>query len=399
MKLLLVAFGIFSSSFQQNTTNTTTNTTSNTTSNATATLNTTVVQTLSNCVNSTWLSKFGLTARTSPAVVSGNICQGFYDVGGACADHEAVRTYLVNLVSKYRSRAIDAQDLASLLSLADVYFGAVNRNQTLLNTPVTTGLGGIFDSIVNTLTKVFATTKDFFQDLWKNATAWVLRIFNKTSGAINPCFQAWARLSNGGMCALTSNNNLTKEAVAVGTKVFYRFQTNLNTTGTELAKCLPLIDNYCVLTYGISISDSANFNRTFNWADSGLSRQACLDLQTNYNCTSVDCQTNTWTILINNFNSEDMPFVRDPSDITALYNFLKQNTIQQPSAYVPVSKNTLTGVVLSPLVGGNEFVQFGTKANLEVGTFTTDQTKLTVSKTAFVASMSALVGVMMLLSR
>ena len=166
-----------------------------------------------------------------------------------------------------------------------------------------------------------------------------------------------------------------------------------------MSKCLPLIDNYCVLTYGLSITDSATFNRTVNWADNGLSRQDCVTLQANNNCTTADCKTSTYSILVNNFNSEDMPFVRDPADIQALYKFLKQNTIQQPTAYVPVSKNVSVGVVLSPVAGGGEFVQFGGKAGFDVGTFSGSPTRLTVSNTAFITSVTALLGMMLVLFR
>lgn len=349
------------------------------------------------CAASDWLLKFGFNA-TAPTVVAGGICQGFYDVGGACVDSAAVKNYLSALSTRYSSRATDASDTASLLSLEDTYFKAVNNNQTLLNKPISTGLGGIFDSIVNTLNTVFNNAKDFFTSLWKNASAWVLKIFNKTSGAINPCFQAWNNLANGAFCALTSSNALAKLSVTSGANTYYSFQANTTSAGLELSKCLPLIDNYCTLTYGISISDTTNFNRTYNWADNGFPKQACMDLQTNYNCTTSVCNTTKYGILIANFNTEDFNFVRNPDDLQALYKFLKQNTIQQPSAYVPISQNLQKGVVFASVDAGSDFQAFGSKSGIVIPTYTGDNTKFTVSSSkAFLTSIITFFGLIVML--
>ena len=347
--------------------------------NTTIQVNTTNTTVVNNCVNSTWLSKFGLTVRSSPLVVKDSLCKGLYDVGGSCADVDAVKKYLNSLNAKYRQRAIDAQDSASLLSLQEVYLGAINRNQTLLNTPIKTGLGGVFDSVVNTLKTVFKSAKEFFADLWKNASGWVLRIFNKTSGSINPCFQAWNQIANGVFCALTSSNELPKEVHFEGVNTYYRFQANATIVGPELNKCITLIDNYCLLTYGVSVSDSSTFNATFNWADNGMSRQDCVNLQQNYNCSNSNCKESSYNILVRIFNSEDMPFIREAEDIQALYKFLRQNTVQQPSVYVPIKKNTQVGLTLSSNTAGSDFVSIGSKAGLEIGVFNSDSTKLSVS--------------------
>ena len=125
------------------------------------------------CVLNEWLTKFGFNA-TAATVVSGGICQGLYDVGGACVDSTALRNYLTSLSNSYALKATDAADVSNLLSLQDTYFKALNNNQTELNKPISTGLGGIFDTIANAFKKVFSTVADFFTELWKNASAWVL---------------------------------------------------------------------------------------------------------------------------------------------------------------------------------------------------------------------------------
>lgn len=349
------------------------------------------------CASSEWLAKFGFNA-TAATVVTGGLCQGLYDVGGACVDSTALRNYLTSLSNSYALKATDAADVSNLLSLQDTYFKAVNNNQTELNKPISTGLGSFFDSIANTLKKTFSTVADFFTDLWKNASGWVLRIFNKTSGAINPCFQAYHTLSNGAFCALTSSNTLAKEAVTVGTNVFYRFQANQTSTGTELMKCLPLIDNYCTLTYGISISDTSTFNRTFNWADNGFPRQACLDLQANYNCTTAVCNATKSALLVNNFNTESPNFVRTRTDNQALYNFLRQNTILQPSSYVPIIQNVPKGIVFASLEAGTNFPTLGTSSGITVPTYTAGTSPLTVPKSkAILTSIITLFGLVVML--
>ena len=371
VKLLVITLGLFSASLQQTA--------------------------VAACASNEWLTKFGFTA-TAPTPVAGGLCKGLYDVGGACVDSTALRNYLTSLSNAYALKATDASDMSNILSLQDNYFRAINNNQTELNKPISTGLGSIFDSIANTFKKVFSSVADFFSDLWKNASAWVLRVFNKTSGAINPCFQALNTLANGAFCALTSSNTLAKEAVTVGTNVFYRFQANQATTGAELLKCLPLVDNYCILTYGVSISDTANFNRVFNWADNGFAKQACLDLQTNYNCTTDACTATKHGILVNNFNTEYPNFVRTRQDNQALYNFLRQNTIQQPSAYVPINQAPTRGLTFSSIVAGENFQTLGTNAGITVPTYIAGTSTLTVpTKKAFLTSIITLFGLIVML--
>lgn len=369
-QLLVIALGIISASLQQDT---------------------------PACASNEWLAKFGFNA-TAATVVSGGLCQGLYDVGGACVDSTALRNYLTSLSNSYAAKATDASDMSNILSLQDTYFKAVNNNQTELNKPISTGLGGIFDSIANTFKKVFSSVADFFTDLWKNASAWVLRIFNKTSGAINPCFQALNTLSNGAFCALTSSNSLPKEAVTVGTNTCYRFQANQTSAGMELSKCLPLIDNYCILTYGVSISDTSSFNRTFNWADNGFPRQACVDLQTNYNCTTAACNDTKYAILVNNFNSEHPSFVRTRQDNQALYNFLRQNAIQSASSYIPISQNTNKGLCFSSLAAGSNIQAFGASSGITVPTYVAGTSTLTVPKSkAILTSLITLFGLIVML--
>lgn len=368
-KLLVITLGLISSSFQQ--------------------------AVVSACADSTWLSKFGLNATTA-TVINNNLCTGFYNVDGACVDATAVRNYFTSLTTKYAARATDASDSANLLSLQDTYFKAVNNNRTTLTEKST--LPGIFGTIADTLKKTFASITEFFTDLWKSASAWVLSLFNKTSGAINPCFQAWNGLSNGAFCALTSKNALNKEAVTSGANTFYRFQTATNVTGTELIKCLPLIDNYCVLTHGISVSTSFTHNRTYNWADNGFAKQSCLDLQTNYNLTTDAATKAKHDILIAAFNTEDFNFIRTAADIQAMYTFLRANNVQQPSAFVPISQNINKGLIFASLTAGSDFKDFGTKANFTIPTYTAGTSNLKVVKTkAILTSIITFFGLLVMI--
>ena len=369
-KLLVITLGLISSSFQQ-----------------------TVV---SACADSTWLAKFGLNA-TAATVIANNLCTGFYNTDGACVDATAVKNYFTSLTQKYAARATDAADSANLLSLQDTYFKAVNGNKTTLTEKST--LPGIFGSIVDTLKKTFNTFSDFFTDVWKSASTWVLSLFNKTSGAINPCFQAWNGLSNGAFCALTSKNALNKEAVVSGANTFYRFQTATNVTGIELVKCLPLVDNYCVLTHGISISTNFTHNRTYNWADNGLSKQNCIDLQTNYNLTTDAGVKAKHDILIAAFNTEDFNFIRTAADIQAMYTFLRANNVQQPSAFVPISQNINKGLIFASLTAGSDFKDFGAKANFTIPTYTAGTSNLKVVKKAILTSIITFFGLLVMLMK
>ncbi len=294
------------------------------------------------CATTNALSGLGFTAVTSNVVNNGT-CKNYFSVGACVTPWSLINTLNVNN-AWLQAQAVNAQNYAQQFVNATVYFG-IQAGWLNANTNIPSNSDSSFwNSIGN-----------FFKSLWNKATAlfqtfvgWVKTLFNKTGTAINPCFQAWANLTNGAYCVATSNNNDTSSLTTSLVVNTLTLTVDPTSTGNALQACLPLIDNYCSLTFGVSTSNSASpFNTTFNWADGGLSVTDCQNIRSTANCTTAACTTSLNGYLTGLFATNWVRFVPSAISITYLGTFLAANATA--TTYVPVIQApTGTGMNFAP---------------------------------------------------
>ena len=316
------------------------------------------------CSPQTWLSKFGFTAIT-PVTVTDGTCKGLFDVKFPCVDAAVVKTYFSTRTTFLKTRAVNAYDTNKLLEYTEKYFLNINKNIAtgIFNTPNQTWL-------LNTTTPI-AT---FFANLYASISFWVKNVFDKTQTNINPCFRAWNTISQGAICLFASDKT-NGAASADGNNFLY--DVDITKTGTALDVCLTLVDTYCTLTYGISISQTQEpYSKTYNWADGGVPSTTCTTLKTNYNCTTADCILARRTTMVSLFNTFDIPFVTSATNIVNLNNFLIADPIKQPSTYVPTQNAAVSGIAFNGVADTNDVNTFGTNSGQATVDFSTDETKL-----------------------
>ena len=275
------------------------------------------------CPSSIFLNSFGFLLNPNP-VNQTTICPIFYSNNGSCVDVSTTRVYLNQVQNWFQQQSKNAFNYSDLYKKVSVYWRVING---FVSTPSLTSV--LPSNIPQILTKLT-------NNLWNNADLSIQNRQLTNSNAVSPCFQVLANLTNGIYCGITSNNRLFYQngSAKYPNSIPITIPVNSSKIGTSLQTCLPLIDNYCSLSFGLSISDlKLPFNITFDWGDGGLQMSDCQTYQTLINCTSANCTNTLNNMLVDLFYTNWVPFVPSAVSIVQLQNYLSQfdnSTIYQP---------------------------------------------------------------------
>lgn len=286
------------------------------------------------CLAPSLLNSLGF-SNVAANVVNNGTCQKYFATNGACVAPWSIISFLNNNNAWLQTIAINANNFALQYINATVYFGT---QQGWINsaTQVPSSPPSFWSSIGSFLSKIYNRAISLFSSL----VGWVQTLFNKNVGSINPCFQAIANITNGVYCVATSSNNVTSSIVQSSIANTWSIAVDLQSAGNALQACIPLIDTYCSLAYGVSISNSASpFNQTFNWADGGLSINDCYNIrnQTNQTASANIIALNNYLAGI--FATNWIRFVPSAASIINLGNFLAGN--QNVTSYIPIQQGPI----------------------------------------------------------
>lgn len=301
-----------------------------------------VVPSANTCTATSILTQFGFSAQTA-SVVNNGTCSNYFSVGGACVPVGQV-TNAMNTQNRWlQTRSIDARNYALQFLNATLYWatqnGFVNANTNL--SVNTNSISSFFSSLTNWLSNIANRATALFGQV----SSWVSNIFNNLVNGVNPCFQAWANISNGAHCVLASSQRVNHVLGTSGSASPIAYLADPTAVGGALQRCIPLIDTYCSMTYGVSVSNSASpFNQTFNWADNGMSLATCYAFRNQTNVTNNSAALNL--LLTNLFNTAWINFVPSAAQVTNLGSFLTTNLTVSPSTFVPISQ-TQNGVAIN----------------------------------------------------
>jgi len=293
---------------------------------------------------------------TAPSVITNGTCSLYWNTTGSCVAPNQVLNSMNNTLTFLKGKATDATNFGLLFVNATIYWQRTNGFITNTTVTVSTSssgtlLGNIASSLWNQAVGLFTAIG-----------GWLKNIFTNHTNAINGCLQSYANITNGLLCGLSSNYAFDN-STAVKNGGFIALSTDLNSAGGALANCLPLIDTYCSIVWGISITNSsAPFNNTFNFTnfnDGGVSQANCVALNAANNCTTTACQTSQRTILVNMFLSNKIPFIPAQASITNLGTFF--NGTANATTYTAIQQAATTGGIelgISSTAGAN-FVSIG----------------------------------------
>lgn len=282
-------------------------------------------------------------------------------------------------------------------------FASINNLPNLLNTLVTTFTGTINTLLTTTLGNLFpslqANTSPNNSSLISNLTNGVQALFdysvlkftNIAQNAVfnsSECLKNYYQVTSGLYCYVTSTA-VTQNSVTstIGAQISITVNVQTNTVGPALAACLPLIDQFCILGYGLSLSDAKlNLPPTIQPSSSQISKGTCESLQAIYNCTTSNCLNTLYTILINQVYS------------AAIIRFLPTNAtliqVQNSISNLTTNLNTLANTL-----GIKRTLQSSTSATISIQANSTGQNIIAdglVSGYTYKGSMRLTIGLMMM---
>jgi hypothetical protein len=127
------------------------------------------------------------------------------------------------------------------------------------------------------------------------------------------CMSNYTTITNGIFCYLTSTIADQKTTVStVNGATTFNVKVKTSTVGPALATCLPQIDRFCLLNYGISISNPLIILPQVLGGTQAISRDTCVKLAGFNLCanTTTTCQNQLYVALINEvYNPSIMTFL------------------------------------------------------------------------------------------
>lgn len=281
---------------------------------------------------------YGLVAQPVAVDTGATVCKDYFRTNGACATAASTQAAMNTHNSWLASKADDAQNYALQYINATIYWQTQN-GYINSNTAVSTD-NSWWNSVTNTLSSWWTAISNRATALFKSAYAWVRNVFSNTVAGIPPCLNSWGNITNGAYCLTASSSNIFSKMDATSNNDL-AWAVDLTTTGQALTSCEPLIDNYCQMSFGVSINnDSAPFNQTFNWGDAGVTVDTCNNIRTQKKC-GASCNAALYNIYITMFESYWVRFVPSSSYISNLGQFL--NTNANHTAFKPSAGTTASG--------------------------------------------------------
>lgn len=311
---------------------------------------------IGSCIAPSILTAYSLIVQNA-AITNNGTCVNFFSTSGACVTVGSVATAMTIHNNWLAGKALDAQVYALQYINATVYWQTQNK---VISSTTTVNINtSWWNSFTNTLSGWWTSISNRATSIFNTSWAWIRNVFSNNVAAIPSCLRAWGNITNGAYCLASSASQFVYSTSQADFTGDLALGVDLTSTGSALANCEALIDNYCQQTFGISINNaSMPFNQTFNWADGGMTVSQCTALQIAKICGS-SCQANLHNAYIDLFQSYFIRFIPSQASSTNLGNFY--GTTNTPTQYVAVQSAT-SGKSLraySVSAGGSNLVNIG----------------------------------------
>ena len=327
----------------------------------------TATTTLTNiCQPQTFFNNFANVTVVAPANII-TVCQPYFKTLGGCVTSDTALIQFSVTQNLMKTVAINALNFGAQFINATVYFqrkgGFINSTSTLTQTT------SFIDALKNVFVLAWNNTVGFFN----LSVAWIQSIFSTHVNSVNKCLQAYANLTYGAFCTVSSNYAFKNDtSTDLPTHAFVRLKADQTSTGVALNDCLPLIDTYCSITWGISISNSSlPFNNTLTtFDDGGLTNVQCTGLKNAYNGTTETDKGAKNKILTELYVSNWVRFVPTADIIANLGSFY--NKTDTTVAYVPIlQKSPGKGIIFSASIetGAENYQSNGMQSGAPVVVF------------------------------
>jgi hypothetical protein len=297
-----------------------------------------------------------------------NICDPLYTSKGSCAFPNSTQDYWDSIRPSLQQSAANSYQLALQFVHALLFYSARNN-------------GTSRDDYKNPKTgSFFFMTDSIFRPENSNAAVFfyeqsqaVQDIFFNHRRKLDSCFRAISLINIGAFCYLTSADagfvGLYTNQTAAGGVV-----ANASSVGEQLTACIPMVDVYCLVWYGISITTNSPFSSPFLLPNGAISQSDCLDLRSSYACNTSDCQSNINQFITSTIHQNGVTFAPSEDQITALNKIFTNQTAEADIAISPIDQSSL-GYALIPAFwsGIPDYYNIGNALQLNDSTIYFDQ--------------------------
>lgn len=285
------------------------------------------------------------------------VCNSVYSQWGTCINQTNTTTNLRNITSNFRFNALNAYQYVQMLTNMTTYWKAVHG---FINGPISDS-----NSISNAMKQTWNSDRN-----WTAETPlWLLQAQQAGLNAIRPCSEAYANISIGVWCSMTSAHALASNPTTTGNSTIFpfTFSTSSQEIGSKLESCLPLLDVYCMNSYGVSVRNSElPFNTTFNFSDNSVPLSVCQAAQNVANATDASGVATRQALLIGLYNTFRIPYIPVYSGLRDLATFFNDGkasnawTNTASSLFIPPSAK----VNYDPNAENLTFYTYGTNSNI-----------------------------------
>ena len=241
------------------------------------------------------------------------ICGNVYNTIGSCVPAAQTAIQLNNFTAFARFNSVNAYQYIQMITNMTIYWAAYNGFVT----------GPLNSS--NSFSKALSSAWNSYSSFSSYQPAWVTAVQTKALNNLNSCFSINANITIGLWCEMTSNQNLTNvySSASQLSNLSFAFSTSSQNVTNAFNVCLPLLDVYCMMSYGISISNSKlPFNNTFNFSDNLIPLQTCTSLSSIANFTDSVSNATRTGVLIGLFNTNRLLYVPDFGSLNNLAKFM-----------------------------------------------------------------------------
>lgn len=151
-------------------------------------------------------------------------------------------------------------------------------------------------------------------------------LYESVSANQNDCLNTYLNVSFEAYCVAGSANASEYVKGDTNFDMSFGIKTHTPTVGAALSVCQPLIEAYCILTHGLSVSNTIlNTNNGWVFDNHRLTASVCLSLRNLYNCTNTFCSYKQSQLLVNQiFSFQRITFLPSFQDKAKIDFFINQ---------------------------------------------------------------------------
>lgn len=273
--------------------------------------------------------------KTPNTPINESVCTNIFQNYGACLSSNDTQNFFNSNFASLLTSASNSFLLSLQFVNATFFWDNISTNGSL-NNYSSPKLGSWFYMAQN----LFKTPLNNKIAYFLEKDQWIINIYTDHIKAINPCFEAWGNITIGGFCMFASGKGPSSNPSIIGNAGNVGLSANKTDVGKNLRVCLPLINTYCAVNFGLLITNTTPpFIQSSFLEDGGITYDNCLMLQNINGCKTGQC-------------------------IQQIDSFLSDMYFSNSAAFSPGSNYlNATGTVFSGSSNLTDFVKNGRQSN------------------------------------